>query len=308
MKQKIKQKIMVLGAGYVGNYIADRVKDHNIILCNKQEHAYDHPSTLHSMLSIEKPDYVINTCGYTGRPNVDACETNRAKCWELNVNLPVTMSTMCEALEIPFIHVSSGCIYTGYETWYTELDEPNFGLSSEESSWYSKTKHACEIALKNSNAYILRLRMPFCGDNHERNFFNKILKYNKLINYDNSMTCIEDFTDFLEQFINNIETRTGKFQAKPGIYNVCNPNPTNLDEITKIFKLNGISNPDWTFVPIEELNIVANRSNCVLNCAKIEQLGLGLPDVATSLEKCIANMCKTLLFKTGLSTLGINIK
>ena len=305
-----RKKIIVFGAGYVGNYIQSGITDHEIMLCNKAEHEYDNPSILHSLLSIEKPDYVINACGYTGRPNVDACETDREKCWELNVNLPVTMSTICETLDIPFIHVSSGCIYTGYEKWYTEQDEPNFGLSSEDSSWYSKTKHACEIALRESSAYILRVRMPFCADNHERNFFNKILKYDNLISYDNSMTCIEDFVVFLSKFVENLEIRTGKFQAQPGIFNVCNPNAANLEKITNLFRIHGIANPDWNFVPIEELDLKANRSNCVLNCAKIEQLGLGLPDIDVSLEKCIAEMCKKLLFKTGLtnSRLGVNLK
>lgn len=305
-----KQNIAIFGSGYVGNYLLDGITDHSVKIYNKQDHAYDHAPTLLDILKQDNPDYVINACGYTGRPNVDACETDREKCWDLNVNLPVTISAMCETLDIPFIHVSSGCIYTGYDKEYTETDTPNFGLDSDDSSWYSKTKHAGEIALNNQNNYILRVRMPFCGDNHERNFFNKILKYDNLISYDNSMTCIEDFVIFIQKFIENLEIRTGKFKAQPGIFNVCNPGSADLKKITAIFEKNGIANPDWSFVPIENLDLAANRSNCVLNCTKIEQLGLGLPHIDDSLEDRIAYMCKKFLFKTGLTNprLGVQVK
>jgi len=55
----------------------------------------------------------------------------------------------------------------------------------------------------------------------------------------------------------------------------------------QMLKDNGVSNPKWEFVSIKEANFRVNRSNCILSTKKIENLGLGLPDVKHSLEKCV---------------------
>lgn len=283
-----KQTIAIFGSGYVGSYL-NNIETLKTIMYNKRDHMYDHADNLLDILRSDKPDYVINCCGYTGRPNVDACESDRQSCWNLNVNLAVTMAIVCKSLDIPFIHVSSGCIYTGYDNVFTEESEPNFGLTSDQSSWYSKTKHAAEYSLKDLSAYVLRIRMPFCADDHERNFLNKVLKYDNLIDYRNSMTCIEDFAIFIENFIQKIHESNPKI--RPGVYNVCNPGSISIKDIVRLFNSYGKVNASWKFVDIESLNLAANRSNCVLDCTKIEKSGLNLPDVSVSIERCIKSLC-----------------
>lgn len=302
----MKTRVLILGKGFVGSHMNHLPEHYEIMSVSKASHNYDQPDSLLNLLKTYKPDMLLNACGYTGSPNVDACESDKQKCWELNVNLPVTVATMCKTLDIPYIHVSSGCIYTGYDKDYTEQDEPNFGLSSEDSSWYSKTKHACEIALKKSDAYILRIRMPFCHANHERNFLNKVLKYDNLIDYKNSMTSIEDFVIFTGKFLDRIKNELNTLPwnrgIKPGIYNVCNPGGASIKDVVEIFTETGITNSNWNFVDISKLDLKANRSNCVLDCSKIENLGLNLPPVKESLTKSIQNLCKSLTFKTGLQS------
>lgn len=286
--------ILLLGNGFIGSYIVDSLKeckDINLHVLTKQNDRYDQPFFLDTAINKHKPDVVINACGYTGRPNVDACEINKQACWDLNVNLPKNVSIICETYGIPLIHISSGCIYTGYSKLYTEHDKPNFGLGSDESSWYSKTKHAGEIALHDTNTYTLRVRMPFCSDVHTRNFLNKVLKYDSLIEFENSMTCVEDFVIFLNKFINKIHTKS----IEPGIYNVCNPGAVTIRHAVKLFKANGVGNANWKFVDISKLNIKANRSNCILDTTKISSIGLSLPDVKYSLNKAITIMSEKIL-------------
>ena len=291
----MKTNILVLGKGFVGTHLSNLPEHFNVTTLSKSEHQYDQPDALLNILKTHKPDFLINACGYTGSPNVDACEDDKQKCWELNVNLPVTVATMCKTLDIPYIHVSSGCIYTGYDKLYTEQDAPNFGLASEDSSWYSKTKHASEIALKKSDAYILRIRMPFCNINHDRNFLNKVLKYDNLIEFDNSMTSIEDFVEFIGKFLsklkNELNTLPWNRDLKPGIFNVCNPGPATIKDVVNYFKEFDTINENWNFVDISTLNMKANRSNCVLDCSKIEKLGMSLPDVQQSLRKAVEQVC-----------------
>lgn len=297
----MKKKIAIFGKGYVGTYLHDDKQNIYETQCySKGEHRYHETDKFIKILENTKPDYVINACGYTGRPNVDACEDDKQKCWDLNVNLPVTMSTICDTLNIPFIHISSGCIYSGYDKNFTEEDQPNFGLSDKRSSWYSKTKHAAEIQMAGTNAYIFRIRMPFCSSTHERNFLSKILKYDNLIEFPNSMTSIHDFVEFVWKFINRIELENTidiqpeHKEVRPGIYNVCNPTAITIRDVVATFEGNGIVNEKWSFVDINDLPLKANRSNCVLDCSKIERIGLSLPLSTYSLSRCVADMCAKL--------------
>ena len=55
--------------------------------------------------------FVINAAGYTGKPNVDACEVAKAECLSGNAVLPGLIREVCEDMNIPWGHVSSGCIF-----------------------------------------------------------------------------------------------------------------------------------------------------------------------------------------------------
>ena len=56
---------------------------------------------------------MINAAGFTGRPNVGACETAKYECLQGNAVLPGIIREVCEDLKIQWGHVSSGCIYSG---------------------------------------------------------------------------------------------------------------------------------------------------------------------------------------------------
>ena len=60
-----------------------------------------------------KPDFLVNCAGYTGKPNVDACEKHQADTLLGNVSLPQTLAQAWEVANVPWGHVSSGCIYAG---------------------------------------------------------------------------------------------------------------------------------------------------------------------------------------------------
>src|SRR6202042_400511 len=64
-------------------------------------------------LRTTNADFLINSAGYTGKPNVDACETDWAGTLQGNTLFPATVAHACATVGIPFGHVSSGCIYSG---------------------------------------------------------------------------------------------------------------------------------------------------------------------------------------------------
>ena len=281
---------VILGKGFVGTHLSHYFKQNNIDhkIFSQSELDYTDPNTFKDFLDTNDKDikWVINCSGYTGVPNVDACEDNKEFCYAYNVLYPMQVVKLCNQYKIPVIHIGSGCIYSGYEKEFTEEDTPNFGIYSNESSYYSKCKHVFETFAKEFNCYVLRIRIPFTDILTRKNYFSKLLNYDTLINELNSVTSLNDFDEFVVRFIS----------AKPeyGIYNVVNPEPVKAEEVVEILKDNKIVNSKWRFIELKDLNTKANRSNCVLTTDKIKDLGLQLPNTRTSLLRDISTLARNL--------------
>jgi 3,5-epimerase/4-reductase len=280
---------LILGKGFVGNHLAQYFRANNIEhrIFSQSDLDYTDPDKLREF--IEENDRhirtVINCSGYTGVPNVDACEDNKELCYNYNVLYPLNVVKMCSAFSIPVVHIGSGCIYSGYDKEYTENDTPNFGMFSNESSYYSKCKHVFETFAKNYKCYVLRIRIPFTGVLTRKNYFSKLLGYDTLINELNSVTSLNDFDEFIVRFIS----------AKPdyGIYNVVNPEPVKAEEVVWLLEKHGLKNPNWKFISLDELNTKANRSNCVLSTEKLKRFGLELPNTRDSLVRDIVALARS---------------
>lgn len=281
---------VILGKGFVGTHLSRYFKRNNIEhkIYSQSELDYTDPTVLRDYFLENDKDikWVINCSGYTGVPNVDACEDNKELCYTYNVLYPMQVVKLCTQFKIPVIHVGSGCIYSGYDKVYTEEDTPNFGIYSDKSSYYSKCKHVFETFAKEFNCYVLRIRIPFTDTLTRKNYFSKLLNYDTLINELNSVTSLNDFDEFVVRFI----------AAKPeyGIYNVVNPEPVKAEEVVHILKQNNIVNSKWKFIDLKDLNTKANRSNCVLSTSKIENLGLQLPETRASLLRDVATLARDL--------------
>jgi dTDP-4-dehydrorhamnose reductase len=190
----------------------------------------------------------------------------------LNVDIPLNIYDVCEKLGINFYHVSSGCIYSGYDKLWTEEDAPNFGISCPDASWYSKTKHMAERALSTGPNYCLRIRMPFSGVNpplytiEERCLLSKLSGYDKLVNTLNSKTYIPEFCNFIFELI---KRTIFTYNDKQVIYNYVCSDPLDTKTVVEMMKTEvkfGPWNPE--FVEWEDLDIVAKRSNCILSSQK----------------------------------------
>jgi hypothetical protein len=81
--------------------------------CGVPRSTTPNPGVLRAALQRDRPEFLINAAGYTGKPNVDACELHKAECLLGNAVLPGIVAQACEEAGVPWGHVSSGCIYTG---------------------------------------------------------------------------------------------------------------------------------------------------------------------------------------------------
>lgn len=291
----MSEKIIILGKGFVGSNLSQHFEkegiEHDIFA--KSDLDYTNKKEFKKFIDSEKDNIkcLINASGYTGVPNVDACENNRNFCWDMNVQYPLEVVALCHHNNIPVIHVGSGCIYSGYEKDYTEEDVPNFGIGSKDASYYSRCKHAFETSTSPYNRYIFRIRIPFTDELVPKNYFTKLLNYDTLIDESNSVTSIKDFNVFVQKFIDMLGF------VPYGVYNVVNTQPIKAKEVVEILKENGLENPNWKFIETKDLNTVAKRSNCVLSTDKIKQLGLELPETISSIQRDIKILAENALDK-----------
>ncbi|MEN9404443.1 MAG: dTDP-4-dehydrorhamnose reductase, partial [Verrucomicrobiota bacterium] len=133
------------GSGYVGSAYQALLQRKGLAFRNLRRADFDYTNqkALTDLLRKEKPAFLINAAGYTGKPNVDACELHKADCLFGNGVLPGTIAQACTDAGVPWGHVSSGCIYTGSRpdgTGFTETDTPNFTFRTNNCSFYSGTK------------------------------------------------------------------------------------------------------------------------------------------------------------------------
>jgi dTDP-4-dehydrorhamnose reductase len=267
----IPNNILILGKGYMGNHVYNHLlkNEHSVQIVSSKELNYHESDLLYKYILNKNITTVINCSGFTGRPNIDEAEIKKELCWNLNVVIPLKINKICDLLNVDYIHISSGCIYDGYEKEWNEEDKSNYGLFDNNSSFYSKSKHAFEILSNDLKGVILRIRMPFGPDDSSRNYLNKIRSYDKLINFKNSKTYIPDFCEFVNKLIHK---RKENYNPNKEIYNVVNPSPLYTNEVCDIMKDYGFHNGNWNFVSLSSLEIATGRSNCTLNCDKVQEI------------------------------------
>jgi hypothetical protein len=133
--------------------------------------------------------------------------------------------------------------------------------------------------------------MPFDSTLKNKNYLNKLYKYNTLISQKNSLTSTSDLNAFICKFLY-------LYKAIPsGPINVVNPGALDAREIVELLKKYEINNPEWKFIDLKDLDTVAQRSNCILSTERLRQYNLELPPAVQSLERDIAVFARNVFSK-----------
>ena len=279
------------GSGYVGQAYQKLLTSKGIPFKNlkRKDLDYTDVATLVKALRADKPDFLINSAGYTGKPNVDACETDKTNCLFGNAILPGRIAEACEATNTPWGHVSSGCIYTGSRddgTEFTEADAPNFTFRQNNCSFYSGTKALGEEILKNAaNVYIWRLRIPFDNIESPRNYLTKLIRYENLLEASNSISQLDEFVA--------ATFACWEKRVPFGTYNVTNPGYVTTREVVELIKESGLSTKTFNFFK-DESEFIAKaaktpRSNCIMNSGKLAAAGITMTPVKEAIRQTLSN-------------------
>jgi dTDP-4-dehydrorhamnose reductase len=285
--------VILLGCnGFVGQKMTNSLEYNKILFTpiSRIDLDYYDPKRLRNFLVSNQSKFLINCAGFTGKPNVDACESAKYECLQGNAVLPGIIREVCEDLKIPFGHISSGCIYSGRRddgNGWTEEDEPNFSFRSPPCSFYSGTKALGEEVLEGAeNCFVWRLRIPFNHKPSPRNYLQKLLNYENLLEAENSVSHLEEFCQkCVECFTKDVE---------PGIYNMTNPGSITTSQVTEWMMKEGLTDKKFNFFDSEDEFMskaaIAPRSNCLLDTTKAEKAGIAMRPVEEAMIDSIRKM------------------
>lgn len=309
--------LLLGGSGYIGGAFAAELRRRKLdfISLSRGQLDYTRFDVLLEFLRSKKPEFVVNAAGYTGKPNVDACENSKADTLAGNTLLPQTIAQACSVAGVPWGHVSSGCIFSGAKIvengqirvrkdmtepgaravvehspekilGFTEDDTPNFSFRDLPCSFYSGSKALGEEAIGGvGRSYVWRLRIPFDEIDNSRNYLSKLQRYQKV--YDN-VNSISHRADFVRACLDLWEKR-----AAFGTYNVTNQGFVTTREVVGMIEK--ILKPGRTFEfwkdDSEFYRQAAKtpRSNCVMDVSKLLAAGVKIRDVHQALEDSLKN-------------------
>ena len=287
--------IALFGAsGYIGQSFSKYFTENDIPFraISRRDCDYYCPRELNFLLQFLKPKFLINCAGYTGKPNVDTCEDNKAECLAANVYLPHAISQACNEAGVPWGHVASGCIYQGDNggKGFKETDPPNFSFRHDNCSFYSGTKAMAEETMsadKNASwiGYQWRPRIPFNSVPGQRNYITKLLTYDTLLDVRNSLSHLDQFTKACYYCLEN--------DVPYGTYNMTNGGGITTREITEMIleRFTNRAIKKFKFFKDEEdfMQRAAKtpRSSCVLDNSKALAVGIPLDPVEEALAKAL---------------------
>lgn len=266
--------------GWIGNKIKH-------ILLQEGHVVYEGTARLQEREKIEqevmryKPNYIINSAGIIGKPNVDWCEFHKQDTIRSNVLGLINLVDVAFLYDIHITNIATGCIYT-YDKQhplesgiaFTEDEKPNFT-----GSFYSKMKVLVEeIIMQYPNVLQLRVRLPVSYDLSPNSFIGKIINYKKLVNVSNSMSVLEDLLPLIPAMLE---------RDLVGIYNFVNPGTISHHKVIELYKKYVDPLHQYEEFSLEEHDQVMKvpRSHCHLSAQKLLKEFPNIPDIHDAMIK-----------------------
>lgn len=278
-------KILFFGSkGWIGKQFGFFLNKNGITYISTDVRA-DDEKAVEEEIKLYSPTHIISFIGRThgGEYNtIDYLELSGKLKDNIRDNLysPVILSILCERYNIHYTYLGTGCIFSSDDPTTTSIDDdalPNFFGSS-----YSTVKGFTDRLqhMYSKNTLNLRIRMPIVNYEHNRNFLSKIFKYEKICSMPNSMTVLDDMYPVIMDMMSKNTT---------GTFNMVNKGVITHNEILEMYKEHIDPSFVWKNFSVDEQNsvLLSKRSNTQLSNDKLYSLYPDIPDIKTSVEKCV---------------------
>ena len=290
-------KIVLLGKnGQVGSNILKKNKDYlfNLFSFSRRELDISNFQDFESKINIIKPDVIVNATAYKF---VDLAEENETEAFKVNQDALDFISTFCNKLNIPLIHISTDFVFDGNSSQpYKEDDKVN------PLNIYGKSKVGGEDVIKKNLDKHIIIRTSWVFSEIGSNFLKTILKLletkksisivNNQIGSPTSANSISDIImKILKIYSNNKSLKWGTYHFSG--YPYCSWYEFANEISSQYLKFSGSLNCA-SLVPIDSnsYNSKALRpKNSRLNCSKINKIfGFKQDDWKESLNIIIRNI------------------
>jgi 3,5-epimerase/4-reductase len=281
-------KILFFGSkGWIGQQFVEYLNEKNVEYVDAKVRA-DDKEAVENEIKLVQPTHIISFIGRThgeGINTIDYLEQPGKLVDNIRDNLyaPIVLSLLAKKHKIHFTYLGTGCIFTAedpIQSSFSEEDKPNFFGSSYSivKGFTDRLQHLFE-----ENTLNVRIRMPISDKTHPRNFITKIASYDKVCSIPNSMTVLPDIFPIIYDMMQKKTT---------GTFNMVNRGIISHNEILQMYK--EIVDPEftWTNFTIVEQDelLLSKRSNNQLTNDKLYALYPELPDIHSSVKKCLETM------------------
>lgn len=275
--------VIILGTGYLASAYSRALiyLGYSPLILSREWLDYTCRDRIRGVITTAKPQWIINCSGFTGT-SVDECESKRIECEIANAVVPRILAEESDRGKCGFIHISSGCIFSGLGP-FTEEDEPNFVTNH-----YQQTKIRGEqnVWLRHPSPFIFRIRMPFSETINRKNWLVKLCKYAcnnaPIIDGMNSVTWVDEFAMRSWQLAQ---------KAKPGVYHAVQPQPVStLSTAQHATLLVGVPKARLATAELLEQFYLSHipRSGAVLSCKKFDDAyGTAGTPAPSAIEHCL---------------------
>ena len=266
-----KQTILIYGHnGWIGGMFLDYlVLNHFSLRLIKGGARIDNSKEVISEIKKYSPTHIISFTGRThGKINgesintIDYLEYPGKLVENVRDNLygPMNLAIICKRHNIHYTYLGTGCIFNSSENQtFNEASLPNYF-----GSGYSVVKGFTDRLMNEFPVLNLRIRMPISSIPNERNFINKITKYEFICSVPNSMTVLDDFFPIFADLM---------LRKKTGTFNCTNPGTISHNQVLTIYRDTIDNSFTWKNMSLEDQAkmLKADRSNNHLDTSKIEK-------------------------------------
>lgn len=210
---------------------------------------------IRTIIESYQSNTLIHCAAFT---NVDACEVDKDKCFEVNTFLPEILASICNSLNMKFVFISSTGIYGEHSNKpYKESDKPL------PTTWHHQSKLKAEELVRSvcPNHLIVRTGWLFGGaPKLRKNFVFRRIDEAK----ENSGTMYSDETQIGNPtFVNDVVDRVLQLTSDDlvGTFNCVNEGcATRLDYVREIILLAGLSNQVTVIASPQKFERIASVS------------------------------------------------
>jgi dTDP-4-dehydrorhamnose reductase len=284
------------GSGQLGNALIGLSAGQAVTAVSRPEFDFERPETIDACFAAAKPGLVINAAAYTA---VDAAESNPAAAKAGNHTGPLRLAQLCEAADIPFIHVSTDYVFDGAKgAPYVETDPTN------PTGVYGATKRDGEEAILATGAKAIILRTAWVYAAHGKNFARTMLgaaqrmpKLRVVADQRGTPTAAPDLARAILDIASRLQ-ETGWREDYRGIYHATGAGETTWHGFASaIFEIAaglGQAAPEVAAITTAEWPTPARRpADSRLDCNKLARVfDVTMPDWQASLAPIVAQLMR----------------